>query len=78
VLEPGDNPAAQVFRQALKAQNIPLTAFEVSDLAAEYARLRGLGVAFVMEPTDAGVSKLAILDDTCGNLIQLYEVVAGA
>ena len=46
----------------------------VSDLKAEGDRLRGLGVVFVREPMDAGAVLLAIISDTCGNLIQLYQL----
>jgi predicted enzyme related to lactoylglutathione lyase len=73
VLEPNTNPAARTFQQALKARGIPLTAFAVDDIHAEFARLRGRGVAFTMEPTAMGPVTLAVLDDTCGNLIQIYQ-----
>jgi predicted enzyme related to lactoylglutathione lyase len=53
------------------------SAFQVEDLHQEYDRLRGLGVEFTMEPTDMGMTQVAVLDDTCGNLIQLYQVTAG-
>jgi len=72
-LEPNANPAAKTFQDALFEQGIPLTAFEVDDVAAEYDRLRQLGVQFTMAPTDAGPMKLAVLSDTCGNLIQIYQ-----
>jgi predicted enzyme related to lactoylglutathione lyase len=55
------------------AQGIPATAFEVTDLAAEYARLIARGVAFTVPPTQAGPVHIAIFADTCGNLIQLYQ-----
>lgn len=74
VLEPEDNPSAQNFTRELRAQGIPLTAFEVADLHAEYKRLTGLGVDFILAPTETGPITRAILDDTCGNLIQLYQV----
>jgi predicted enzyme related to lactoylglutathione lyase len=73
VLEPNQNPATQAFQQALYRQKIPFTAFHVSDLTDEYERLMEQGVRFTMEPTDMGMVSLAIFDDTCGNLIQLYE-----
>ena len=72
-LEPNANPAAKTFQQAMFQQGIPLTAFEVSDLAAEYARLKERGVVFTVEPTQTGPVRIAILSDTCGNLIQLYQ-----
>jgi predicted enzyme related to lactoylglutathione lyase len=73
VLEPNANPAAKTFQEALFQQGIPITAFEVDDLAAEFKRLKKIGVQFTMEPTDAGPVKMAMLADTCGNLIQLYQ-----
>ena len=72
-LEPNSNPAARAYQQALLAQGIPATAFEVDDLQAEYERLRRAGVEFTRPPTQAGPVSIAILVDTCGNLIQLYQ-----
>ena len=72
-LEPNANPAGREFQQAMFAQKIPLAAFQVDDLEAEATRLRKQGVVFVAEPFDSGGIKLAILSDTCGNLIQLYQ-----
>ncbi len=73
VLEPNANPAGKAFQEALLEQGIPATAFEVSDLDAEYGRLKARGVAFTQAPTQAGPVKIAVFADTCGNLIQLYE-----
>lgn len=73
VLEPNANPAAKTFQEALFKQGIPITAFEVDKLQDEYERLKELGVVFTMTPTNAGAVSLAILADTCGNLIQLYQ-----
>ena len=72
-LEPNANPAAKTFQQAMFAQGIPLTAFEVTDLAAEFQRLSGRKVAFTQEPVRAGAVMMAVFSDTCGNLIQLYQ-----
>jgi glyoxylase I family protein len=72
-LEPNANPAGKAFQEAMFTQGIPLAAFEVSDIAGEYARLTKHGVAFTREPTNAGPVIFAILADTCGNLIQLYQ-----
>jgi catechol 2,3-dioxygenase-like lactoylglutathione lyase family enzyme len=72
-LEPNANPAGKTFQQALFEQGIPATAFEVGDLDAEYARLTARDVAFTQAPTQAGPIKIAVLSDTCGNLIQLYQ-----
>lgn len=74
VLEPNANPAAKTFQKALYEQGIPLTAFWVHDAHQEYERLKGLGVRFKTEPTPAGPSIIAILDDTCGNYIQINQV----
>ena len=72
-LEPNLHPASQVFQAAIYADGIPFNAFEVGDLQAEFDRLTGLGVKFKGEPSDVGDVIVAILDDTCGNYIQLYE-----
>lgn len=74
VLEPDVNPAAATYQSALHEAGIPATAFEVSDIEAEYQRLLGLGVEFKSKPTNQVVVTVAVLDDTCGNLIQIYEV----
>ena len=72
-LEPNANPAAKTFQQAMFAQSIPLVAFEVADIAKEYARLKALGVVFTREPAKMGPVMIAVFSDTCGNLIQLYQ-----
>jgi glyoxylase I family protein len=72
-LEPNANPAARTYQNALFEQGIPLTAFEVDDVGAESERLGKLGVQFTMPPTEAGQLMLAVLSDTCGNLIQIYQ-----
>jgi predicted enzyme related to lactoylglutathione lyase len=74
VLEPNANPAAKVYQAAMFAQGVPLTAFAVEDIQAEYERLTDLGVRFTMEPNDQGMAVFAVFDDTCGNLIQIYQV----
>lgn len=73
VLEPNANPAGKTFQEALFAQRIPATAFEVADVAAEYERLGALGVTFQSAPLRMGVVTIAVFADTCGNWIQLYE-----
>lgn len=73
VFEPNANPAAKTYQEALFQQGIPITAFEVDDLAAEAKRLKSRGVLFTMEPTDVGAVWIAVFADTCGNLIQLYQ-----
>ena len=76
LLEPNASyPAMKALKEALLQDGIPFTAFEVADVHAEYARLKATGVEFTMEPTHMGTTIAAILNDTCGNLIQLYQVV---
>ena len=71
VLEPGDHPAVGPFKEALVADGIPFTSFAVPDVQAEFDRLTALGVTFTQEPTVMGPVTTAVLDDTCGNLIQI-------
>ena len=71
LLEPDAHPAARPFKEALVADGIPFTSFTVDDVTAEAARLRALGVVFTQPPTDLGPVTTAVLDDTCGNLIQI-------
>ena len=78
LLEPNSSyPAMKALKEALVKDGIPITAFEVDDIQAEYARIKKLGVEFTMEPTNMGSTTVAILDDTCGNLIQIYQVTGG-
>lgn len=71
-LEPdGNHPAAQPFKAALVADGIPWTSFGVTNVQAEYERLRTFGVTFTQPPTVMGPYTTAIFDDTCGNLIQI-------
>jgi catechol 2,3-dioxygenase-like lactoylglutathione lyase family enzyme len=71
LLEPDGHPAAKPFKAALVEDGIPLTSFAVDDVKAEFDRLCALGVQFTQEPMDAGPVTVAVLDDTCGNLIQI-------
>ncbi|MFA4927311.1 MAG: VOC family protein [Patulibacter sp.] len=73
VLEPGTHSAVRPYKDALVADGIPFTSFAVDDVQAEYERLRDLGVRFTQAPTDAGPVTTAVLDDTCGNLIQIAQ-----
>lgn len=72
VLEPNANPAAKQYQESIFKQGIPITAFEVDDIKAEYERLKDR-VMFTMKPTQQGPVTIAIFSDTCGNLIQLYQ-----
>lgn len=74
LLEPAGHPAVKPYRDALVEDGIPLAQFAVDDIEAEHARLSGLGVVFTQPPTDIGTAVVAVLDDTCGNLIQLLEM----
>jgi catechol 2,3-dioxygenase-like lactoylglutathione lyase family enzyme len=74
LLEPAGHPAVAPFRDALVSDGIPFTSFGVADVQAEYERLKGLGVRFVQEPVEMGPVTMAVLDDTCGNLIQIAQV----
>ena len=71
-----EHPAVKPYRDALVEDGIPLAQFAVDGLAAEHARLTGLGVVFTQPPTDIGAAWVAVLDDTCGNLIQLIQMKA--
>lgn len=74
VLEPMSFEPAGDYQKALHEAGIPLTAFQVDDVNREHERLKGLGVEFSMEPTDMGPTRMAVLDDTCGNCIQIFQV----
>jgi predicted enzyme related to lactoylglutathione lyase len=75
LLEPNATyPAMKALKDALMKDGIPFTAFEVADVHAEYDRLKKLAVEFTMEPTNMGETTIAIFNDTCGNLIQMYEL----
>jgi catechol 2,3-dioxygenase-like lactoylglutathione lyase family enzyme len=71
LLEPDNHPAAKSFKAALVEDGIPFTSFAVNDVRREFERLSGLGVRFTQEPADMGSVTTAVLDDTCGNLIQI-------
>lgn len=71
VLEPDSHPAVGPFKQALAKDGIPFTSFAVDDVQAEYIRLKSAGVRFTQPPVDMGPVTTAVLDDTCGNLIQI-------
>ena len=74
VLEPDAHPAAKPFKEALVSDGIPYTSFAVDDAGAEFDRLKGLGVRFTQEPLSMGPVTTAVLDDTCGNLIQIASM----
>lgn len=74
-LEPKDHPAAQAFTEAITADGIPFCVLGVDDVQAEYDRLVALGETFTQPPTAMGPVIVAVLDDTCGNLLQLAQWV---
>ena len=71
VLEPDEHPAAKQFKASLAADGIPFTSFTVDDIDREYERLLACGVRFTQPPTSMGPVVTAVLDDTCGNPIQI-------
>ncbi|WP_371156451.1 VOC family protein [Jannaschia sp. 2305UL9-9] len=77
LLEPNVHPAVDPFRQALVADGIPAVSFKVDDLDAEVGKLKALDVRFAQEPLDAGPVRMPILDDTCGNFVQLIQMKEG-
>ena len=75
LLEPNaDYPAMKALKESLLKDGIPFTAFQVGDVQEEYERMKNLGVEFTMEPTNMGTTTAAVLNDTCGNLIQIYQL----
>jgi catechol 2,3-dioxygenase-like lactoylglutathione lyase family enzyme len=74
VLEPDSHPAVKPFKDALVRDGIPFTSFAVDDVAKEYERLTALGVTFTQPPLTMGPVTTAVLDDTCGNLIQIAQM----
>ena len=74
LLEPSSHAAIPPYKNALVADGIPAHSFKVENLDAECERLRSLDVKFVKEPVDAGSVRMAVFDDTCGNLIQIIEM----
>ncbi|MFI6727440.1 VOC family protein [Streptomyces sp. R-74717] len=73
LLEPAGHPAVKPYREALVKDSIPVTSFAVDDVHTEFNRLRELGVHFTQEPLEMGPVTTAVLDDTCGNLIQIVH-----
>ncbi|MFS8615817.1 MAG: VOC family protein [Solitalea sp.] len=66
---------AKVYQKALFEAGIPYTQFNVDDVQAEFDRLRELGLEFSVEPTEMGTVKIAVFDDTCGNNIQIVQLL---
>lgn len=75
-IEPGSQkPEVAAFQAWMVQQGIPWTAFQVDDIDADHARLTDLGVEFRGPPADMGAVRAAVLNDTCGNLIMLYQAI---
>ncbi|MGO4293048.1 VOC family protein [Chitinophaga sp. RAB17] len=75
LLEPMGFAPARVYQKALFDAGIPFTLFNVDDIEKEYERLTQAGVVFSMPPTQMGPNKIAVLNDTCGNNIQLVQTL---
>ena len=69
-----NNPAAKTYQQAMFQQNQPAAMFFTDHLEADYERMKARGAEFTMPPTDVTASKISMLKDTCGNLIQLTQL----
>jgi len=73
-LAKNDNPAAKAFQEATFQQGQPAAMFFTDDVKGDYERIRALGAEFTMPPTDVTASIIAMMNDTCGNLIQLTQL----
>ena len=69
-----DNPVAKAYQQALFQQGLPAAMFYTDDVQADHDRMKARGAEFTMPPTDVTASKIAMLNDACGNLIQLTQL----
>jgi predicted enzyme related to lactoylglutathione lyase len=74
-LAKNDNPAAKAYQQALFQQSQPAAMFFTDDVQADYDRMKAHGAEFTMSPKDVTASKIALLNDTCGNLIQITQLM---
>ena len=73
LLEPNDSPISKNYQEGLYNAGIPCIIFGVADIQSEYKRMKNLGVVFRTAPTKTEVGTQALFEDTCGNLIQLYQ-----
>jgi predicted enzyme related to lactoylglutathione lyase len=69
------NPAAKAYQQAMFQQGLPAAMFFTDDVQADYERMKARGADFTMPPTDVTASKIAMVKDTCGNLIQVTQLL---
>src|SRR5919109_3652624 len=74
-LAPNGNPAAKAYQQALFQQGQPAAMFFTDDVQADYERMKGRGAEFTMPPKDVTASKIAMLKDTCGNILQVTQLM---
>jgi predicted enzyme related to lactoylglutathione lyase len=74
-LAPSANPAAGAYQQAMFQQGQPAAMFFTDDIQADYERMQARGAEFTMPPTDVTASKIAMLNDSCGNLIQVTQLM---
>lgn len=74
-LAPNDNPTAKAYQQGLFKQGQPAAMFFSDDLQGDYERMKARGAEFAMPPTDVTGSKIARLNDTCGNQIQITQLI---
>ena len=70
-----NNPAAKTYQQAIFQQGQPAVMFYTNDVQADYERMKARGAEFTMPPMDVTASKIAMLNDTCGNLIQIVQLL---
>lgn len=70
-----NDPAAKAFQQAKRAQNQPAAMFFTDDLQADFEQMKARGAEFTMPPTDVTASKIAMVNDTCGNLLQITQLM---
>ncbi len=73
-LAPNSNPVAKTYQQAMFQQGQPAAMFYTDDVQADYERMKAHGAEFTIPPTDVTASKIAMLNDTCGNLIQVTQL----
>ena len=73
LLEPNGNPISRTYQKAVHEAGIPVTTFATDDIQKEYRRMTELGVVFTSEPDRSGEVTIAVFDDTCGNLIGLFQ-----
>ena len=73
-LERNDNPAAKAFQAAMFQQGQPAAMFFTDDVQRDYERMKAAGAEFTMPPTKVTGSTIAVVNDTCGNLIQITQL----